>query len=116
MSWVLFPLLDRGAFYRLFSAISRLIVFEIEQKGIAMDSVEDRVIKVVASVLKVDPEEVDTESRFTVELGAESIQSVELVAALEDEFDVEMDEDDALSVQTVGQAIDYIEKCLQEQC
>ena len=49
---------------------------------------------------------------FTSDLGAESVQSVELMAGFEEEFDIEMDEDEALSVQTVGEAIDFICKHL----
>ena len=79
------------------------------------DSVEDRVKRVVMDVLKVEPDRIKPESRFTADLGAESLQSVELVAAFEEAFDIEMDEDEALSVQTVGDAVAYITKCIEEQ-
>ena len=59
---------------------------------------------------RVEPEMVKAESHFVFDLGAESTQSVELVAAFEHEFKVEMDEDAALEVQTVGDAIDFIAK------
>jgi acyl carrier protein len=52
------------------------------------------------------------EARFVEDLGAESIQSVELVAAFEEEFDIEMDDEEALAVKTVGKAVDFIEKML----
>ena len=55
------------------------------------------------------------EHAFTTDLGAESVQSVELVAMFEEEFGIEMDEDDALSVQTVGDAVTFITKVCQEQ-
>jgi len=77
-----------------------------------MTEIADKVKQVVVDVLKVDPERVTPESRFTVDLGAESMQSVELVAAFEEAFDIEMDEDEALAVQTVGDAVRYIEGCL----
>ncbi len=77
-------------------------------------NVEQKVRDVVVDVLKIDPGVIERESRFTADLGAESIQSVELVAAFEEAFDIEMDEDGALSVQTVGDAVAYIEKCLAE--
>jgi acyl carrier protein len=80
-----------------------------------LESVEARVKQVVADVLKVDPSVIKPESRFTTDLGAESIQSVELVAAFEEAFDIEMDEDEALSVQTVGHAVTFIAKCVKEQ-
>ena len=77
-----------------------------------MSDVEKRVKDVVANVLKVDPARITNEASFTEDLGAESIQSVELVAAFEEEFDIEMDEDEALSVRTVGTAIEFISKML----
>ncbi len=77
-----------------------------------MASTLDRVKKVVASVLKVDEAKVKPESDFAKDLGAASIQSYELVAAFEEEFDIEMDEDEALEVRTVGQAATYIDKVL----
>ena len=52
---------------------------------------------------------------FTTDLGAESVQSVELVAMYEEEFGIEMDEDEALSVTNVGDAVAYITKVCQEQ-
>lgn len=70
--------------------------------------IKDRVYKVIIQVLKIDAEQIQEENIFTADLGAESIQSVELMAGFEEEFDIEMDEDDALSVQTVGGAIDFI--------
>ena len=70
--------------------------------------IKDRVYKVIIQVLKIDVKQIQEENIFTADLGAESIQSVELMAGFEEEFDIEMDEDDALSVQTVGGAIDFI--------
>jgi acyl carrier protein len=78
-------------------------------------SVEDRVKNVVINVLKIDRARIKPESRFTSDLGAESIQSVELMAAFEEEFDITMNEDEAFAVQTVGGAVDFIAKCLQKQ-
>ncbi len=72
------------------------------------EELEQRIRKVVAAVLRVDAESITPEQSFTEDLGAESVQSVELVAAFEEEFDIEMDEDEALSVETVGGAIEYI--------
>ena len=79
------------------------------------ESIADRVKKVVVKVLKIDAGRITLQSRFTADLGAESIQSVELVATFEEEFDIEMDEDEAFSVQTVGDAVTFIEKCVKEQ-
>jgi acyl carrier protein len=74
--------------------------------------VEQRVVKVVCQVLGVEPEAVKPESHFVFDLGAESTQSVELVAAFEHEFGMEMDEDAALEVQTVGDTVDFIAQSL----
>jgi len=77
-----------------------------------MSDVEKRVKEVTARTLKVDVGRIAGDSRFVEDLGAESIQSVELVAAFEEEFDIEMDEEEALEVKTVGKAIEFIEKML----
>jgi len=73
-----------------------------------MSDVAERVKRVTAQVLKVDPGRIQDSSRFVEDLGAESIQSVELVAAFEEEFDIEMDEEAALAVKTVGDAVKFI--------
>lgn len=70
----------------------------------------ERVKKVIVDVLKCDPAKVIPNARFTNDLGAESIDSVKLVAAFDEEFEIEMDEDAALSVKTVGDAITFIDK------
>jgi acyl carrier protein len=70
--------------------------------------VEQRVKKVVCQVLGVSEDMLTPESHFVFDLGAESTQSVELVAAFEAEFNIEMDDDAALGVDTVGGAIDFI--------
>ena len=77
-----------------------------------MSDVESRVKDVVRRTLKVDLARITDDARFVEDLGAESIQSVELVAAFEEEFNIEMDEEDALDVKTVGKAIEFIEKML----
>lgn len=70
--------------------------------------IETRVKQTIARVLDIDPAEIEEESNFVFDLGADSRQSVELVAAFEEEFDVEMDEDQALTVQSVGDAVNFI--------
>ena len=77
-----------------------------------MSDVEKRVKEVVARTLKTDIGRISDEARFVEDLGAESIQSVELVAAFEEEFDIEMDDEEALSVKTVGRAVEFIQKAL----
>lgn len=80
-----------------------------------MATVEERVKAVTGRVLNVEPAEIRPEHSFTFDLGAESIQSVELVAAYEAEFGIEMEEDAALAVENVGDAIEFITKICKEQ-
>jgi acyl carrier protein len=80
-----------------------------------MATVEERVKKVTARVLQLDPSEIKLEHAFAADLGAESVQSVELVANFEEEFGVEMDEDAALSVATVGDAVKFIGEVCKQQ-
>ena len=80
-----------------------------------MSDVAERIIKVTSETLKVDPGRITDEMRFVEDLGAESIQSVELVAAFEEEFDIEMDEEAALEVKTVGKAISFISEMLEAE-
>lgn len=77
--------------------------------------IETRVKKVIMDVLGVDEKEITPESRFVEDLGAESVQSLELVAAFEDEFDIEMEEDAALQVKTVGKAVEFIQRHLENK-
>ena len=80
-----------------------------------MASVLDRVVAVTARVLQLDPEQIKPEHSFTADLGAESVQSIELVAMFEEEFGIEMDEDAAMAVQTVGTAAEFIDQVCKEQ-
>lgn len=80
-----------------------------------MSDTLDRIKKVTAELLKIDEGKIAEDSRFVEDLGAESVQSIELVASFEEEFDVEMDEDSALSVKTVGDAVTFIDKMIEEQ-
>ena len=80
-----------------------------------MATVAERVNAVTARVLKIDPASIRLEHNFTADLGAESVQSIELVAMFEEEFGIEMDEDAALSVETVGTAVEFITNVCKEQ-
>ncbi len=70
----------------------------------------DRVKKVVAEQLDRDPEEVTPEASFVEDLGADSLDQVELIMALEEEFDIEIPDEDAETIRTVQHAVDYIDK------
>ncbi len=80
-----------------------------------MATVTERVKAVTARVLNIDAETIKDSDNFAVDLGAESVQSVELVAMFEEEFGIEMDEDAALAVETVGTASEFITKTCKEQ-
>jgi acyl carrier protein len=80
-----------------------------------MASVQERVIAVTARVLQLDPTEIKLEDHFTTDLGAESVQSVELVANFEEEFGIDMEEDAALSVTNVGEAVKFITEVCKQQ-
>ena len=77
-----------------------------------MSDVADRIERVTAETLNVDQSRVSEESRFVEDLGASSMQSVELVAAFEEEFDIDMDEQAALSVKNVGDAVKFVQEVL----
>jgi acyl carrier protein len=70
--------------------------------------IEERVKKIVVEQLSVKPEEVKNESSFIDDLGADSLDTVELVMALEEEFGCEIPDEEAEKITTVQQAIDYI--------
>ncbi|HBQ97281.1 MULTISPECIES: acyl carrier protein [Roseofilum] len=70
----------------------------------------DRVQKIVADQLGVEAEKVKLEASFTEDLGADSLDTVELVMALEEEFNLEIPDDAAEKIETVKNAVDYIEK------
>jgi len=69
----------------------------------------DDVKEVVVEQLSVDADEVKEESKFVEDLGADSLDVVELVMALEEKFDIEIPDDDAEKIATVGDAVKYIE-------
>jgi len=73
-----------------------------------MDDIEQRVKKIVAEQLGVNEADVKIESAFVDDLGADSLDTVELVMALEDEFDTEIPDEEAEKITTVQQAIDYV--------
>ena len=74
-----------------------------------MSTVFERVSKVVVDRLGVDEGEVKLEASFRDDLGADSLDVVELVMELEDEFDMEISDEDAENISTVGNAVSYIE-------
>ena len=75
-----------------------------------MASVEERVIDIVAEQLGQEKDKITRETSFVNDLGADSLDTVELVMELEEEFDINIPDEAAEKIQTVGQAIEYIEK------
>jgi len=73
-----------------------------------MSTIEERVKKIVVEQLGVKEDEVSSESSFVDDLGADSLDTVELVMALEEEFETEIPDEDAEKITTVKQATDYI--------
>ncbi len=74
----------------------------------AVENIEARVRKIVAEQLGVNEGEIKNESSFVDDLGADSLDTVELVMALEDEFETEIPDEEAEKITTVQQAVDYI--------
>jgi acyl carrier protein len=76
--------------------------------------IAQRVIAVTARELKKSVEQIKDEHHFAFDLGADSLKSIELVAAFEEEFDLDLNEEEALKVETVGGAVDFFTKLLPE--
>ncbi len=73
-------------------------------------AVAEKVKEIIVEQLGVDPEEVTIEASFVNDLGADSLDTVELVMALEEEFNIEIPDEEAEKLDTVGKAIEYINK------
>lgn len=73
-------------------------------------AVEARVKKIIAEQLGVEPDDVVSEAKFVEDLGADSLDTVELVMALEEEFEIEIPDEDAEKIQTVAAAVDFVKE------
>ena len=73
-------------------------------------AVDDRVKKIIVEQLGVEEDDVVPEAKFVEDLGADSLDTVELVMALEEEFEIEIPDEDAEKIQTVSAAIDFIKE------
>lgn len=80
-----------------------------------MSSIEERVKKIVVEQLGVKEEEVTNEASFGDELGADSLDTVELVMAFEEEFEIEIPDEEAEKITTIQEAIDYIKAHVGER-
>lgn len=74
------------------------------------DNVAAKVKEIIIDELGVDPEKVNSEASFVDDLGADSLDTVELVMAFEEEFTIDIPDEDAEQMRTVGEAVAYIEK------
>ncbi|WP_029520565.1 MULTISPECIES: acyl carrier protein [unclassified Persephonella] len=71
---------------------------------------EERIKEIIADQLGIDVDQIKPESKFVDDLGADSLDVVELIMAFEEEFDVEIPDEDAEKIQTVGDVINYIKE------
>jgi acyl carrier protein len=78
------------------------------------ETIEKKVRDMIVDSLGIDPEKISNDSSFVDDLGADSLDTVELVMAFEEEFGVEIPDEDAERLLTVGDAIDYLEKNISE--
>lgn len=78
-----------------------------------MSTVEERVKKIVVEQLGVKEDEIQNSASFVDDLGADSLDTVELVMALEEEFDTEIPDEEAEKITTIQEAIDYVNKNLE---
>jgi acyl carrier protein len=78
-------------------------------------SVEERMIRIISEVLGVEPEKITMDSNFVEDFGVESIDTIEMVAAAEEEFDLDVPLEDAEKNTTVGKTIEYVKMRLAER-
>ena len=79
-----------------------------EEKSVTKPSIEERVTKIVCDQMGATPDKITPETSFINDLGADSLDTVELVMEFEDEFEISIPDEDAEKIQTVGAAIEYI--------
>lgn len=78
-----------------------------------MSEIAERIRAIISDQLMVEPEEVTDEASFVEDLGADSLDTVELIMEFEDEFGIEVSDEDAEKISTVGEAIAYLEKLVE---
>jgi len=80
-----------------------------------MSDVSDKVRTIICDQLMVDQEEITEESSFVEDLGADSLDTVELIMEFEDEFGIEIPDEQAEKISTVGEAVAYLEKLMADK-
>ena len=83
---------------------------EVGSRMASEDKVEERVKKIIVENLGVEEDDVVPEAKFVDDLGADSLDTVELVMAFEEAFDIEIPDEDAEKILTVGKAVEYIKE------
>ena len=79
-----------------------------------MENVKEKVVSIIVDKLGVNPEDVVETASFTNDLGADSLDTVELIMAFEDKFNVEIPDEEAEKISTVGDALKYIEEHIEK--
>lgn len=72
----------------------------------------DKLVEIICNYVEVDPEKITPESRFMEDLGFTSFDFMSMLGEIEDEFDIEIDQQEAVDIRTVGEAVDYLEKLI----
>ncbi len=80
-----------------------------------MPDIEERLRKIIAEQLMVDEDEIAEEASFIDTLGADSLDTVEMIMEIEDEFGIEIPDEDAEKLTTVGEAIEYVKRKVEEK-
>ncbi len=80
-----------------------------------MADIEDRVKKIIAEQLMVEEDEITDDASFVDTLGADSLDTVEMIMEIEDEFGIEIPDEDAEKLLTVGEAIEYVKRKVEEK-
>ena len=79
-----------------------------------LDNIEPKVIEIISNQLSLRDHDIQLDSRFVDDLGADSLDLVELIMEMEEEFDIEIPDDDLEQLQTVQNVVDYVAKSLAE--
>ena len=79
-----------------------------------MSEIKDKIVSIIVDKLGVEPAEVTNEASFTNDLGADSLDTVELIMEFEKEFDLAIPDDQAEKISTVGEAISHIEEAIKK--
>jgi acyl carrier protein len=104
------------ALFEYFNKLAHNIFILLTEEEIqVMSTVAERVRKIVVEQLGVKEDELKNDASFVDDLGADSLDTVELVMALEEEFETEIPDEKAEKITTIQEAIDYIEACMSEE-